>query len=174
MRRVLQCGVFVTSPACSLPQPPCSAHFPLRRLVDLPPANSARWRGHVVHRRNLLVAGRRPGRALPRHPDLSVSSGVPSPCFALTCLPTGVALNGQVEQVTIHGLVVQESGDNTCLATGPGAFLLIRKRQSRWTNVAPYTGQNTQSIVSYASALNSSYTWHPQVSLVSTRWAVPR
>ncbi|EMS20725.1 hypothetical protein NBRC10512_007685 [Rhodotorula toruloides] len=47
-----------------------------------------------------------------------------------------VTLNGQVNQVTIHGLVVQESGDNTCLATGPG--------------------QNTQSIISYASTLNSS------------------
>uniref|UniRef100_A0A0K3CGM7 Epidermal growth factor receptor-like transmembrane-juxtamembrane segment domain-containing protein n=1 Tax=Rhodotorula toruloides TaxID=5286 RepID=A0A0K3CGM7_RHOTO len=47
-----------------------------------------------------------------------------------------VTLNGQVNQVTIHGLVVQESSDNTCLATGPG--------------------QNTQSIISYASALNSS------------------
>ncbi|BGP25122.1 hypothetical protein JCM10295v2_004042 [Rhodotorula toruloides] len=53
-----------------------------------------------------------------------------------------VTLNGQVDQITIHGLIVQESGDNTCLATGPG--------------------QNTQSIISYASALNSSYTWHPQ------------
>lgn len=74
MNRVSQCGVFVTSPSCPLPQPPFSAHIPLRRFVDLPPANSARWRGHIVHRRHILVARRRPGRAFPRHPDLCVST----------------------------------------------------------------------------------------------------
>ncbi|KAJ8294387.1 hypothetical protein OF846_002911 [Rhodotorula toruloides] len=47
-----------------------------------------------------------------------------------------VTLNGQVNQVTIHGLVVQESGDNTCLATGPG--------------------QNTQSIISPSATATSS------------------
>ncbi|GEM10043.1 hypothetical protein Rt10032_c09g4060 [Rhodotorula toruloides] len=47
-----------------------------------------------------------------------------------------VTLNGQVDQITIHGLIVQESGDNTCLATGPG--------------------QNTQSIISPSATPTSS------------------
>ncbi|GAA5967627.1 hypothetical protein JCM11641_005714 [Rhodosporidiobolus odoratus] len=52
-----------------------------------------------------------------------------------------VSINGGVSQYTLHNLMVQEGDNNTCLATGPG--------------------QNTQSIVSYASALNSSYTYEP-------------
>ncbi|POY75078.1 hypothetical protein BMF94_1707 [Rhodotorula taiwanensis] len=48
-----------------------------------------------------------------------------------------VSLNNQVQQFTLHELVVQPSDDTSCIATG--------------------AGQNTQSIVSYASSLNSSW-----------------
>ncbi|GAA5983809.1 hypothetical protein JCM10908_005935 [Rhodotorula pacifica] len=49
-----------------------------------------------------------------------------------------VSINNRVEQFTLHELVVQPSEDTSCIATGPG--------------------QNTQSIVSYASSLNESPT----------------
>ncbi|GAA6048592.1 hypothetical protein JCM3770_002045 [Rhodotorula araucariae] len=47
-----------------------------------------------------------------------------------------VTLNGAVQQFTLPPIVVQPNSDNSCLATGQG--------------------QNTQSIVAYASALNES------------------
>ncbi|KAG0662106.1 hypothetical protein C6P46_003499 [Rhodotorula mucilaginosa] len=49
-----------------------------------------------------------------------------------------VSINNRVEQFTLRNLVVQPSADSSCIATGPS--------------------QNTQSIVSYASSLNSSPT----------------
>ncbi|BGP16706.1 hypothetical protein JCM10213_009123 [Rhodosporidiobolus nylandii] len=50
-----------------------------------------------------------------------------------------VTINGGVSQYTLHDLVVQEGQNNSCLATGPG--------------------QNTASIISYASSLNESYVY---------------
>ncbi|GAA5999726.1 hypothetical protein JCM10207_005880 [Rhodosporidiobolus poonsookiae] len=52
-----------------------------------------------------------------------------------------VTINGQTRQYTQHDIVIQDSGDWSCLAHG--------------------SGQNTQSIISYASALNDSYTYAP-------------
>ncbi|GAA5864188.1 hypothetical protein JCM3774_001251 [Rhodotorula dairenensis] len=49
-----------------------------------------------------------------------------------------VTINNRVEQYTLHNLVVQPGENTSCIATGPG--------------------HNTQSIVSYASSLNSSPT----------------
>ncbi|GAA6039472.1 hypothetical protein JCM8097_009568 [Rhodosporidiobolus ruineniae] len=50
-----------------------------------------------------------------------------------------VTINGGVQQYTVHNQVVKDSGNNSCLATG--------------------SGQNTLSIISYASYLNESYTY---------------
>ncbi|GAA5820742.1 hypothetical protein JCM11251_003135 [Rhodosporidiobolus azoricus] len=52
-----------------------------------------------------------------------------------------VTLNNAIQQYTLPPLIVQDSGDWSCLATGPG--------------------QNTQSIISYASQLNESYVYTP-------------
>ncbi|GAA6062775.1 hypothetical protein JCM10212_006888 [Sporobolomyces blumeae] len=50
-----------------------------------------------------------------------------------------VTLNGQIQQYTLPNLVVQDGDDLSCLAIN--------------------AGQNTQSIVSYASSLNESYVY---------------
>ncbi|GAA6025289.1 hypothetical protein JCM8202_002677 [Rhodotorula sphaerocarpa] len=55
-----------------------------------------------------------------------------------------VTLNHGVQQYTLHDLIVQPSDDDTCIATG--------------------AGQNTESIVSYASCLNSSWVFQQQPS----------
>ncbi|GAA5896867.1 hypothetical protein JCM8208_007111 [Rhodotorula glutinis] len=52
-----------------------------------------------------------------------------------------VTLNGAVTQFSLPPIVVGPSSDNSCLGTGQG--------------------QNTQSIISYASALNESYVFKP-------------
>lgn len=98
--------------------------------------------------------------------SVSTREGLVSSARLIRYVYVGVTLNGQVNQVTIHGLVVQESGDNTCLATGPGAHLCLRNYRDARAHHLSSAGQNTQSIISYASTLNSSYTWQPQVSLV--------
>ncbi|GAA6011900.1 hypothetical protein JCM11491_000096 [Sporobolomyces phaffii] len=50
-----------------------------------------------------------------------------------------VTLNGQIQQYTLPSLVVQEGQDNSCFGRN--------------------VGQNTQSIISYASSLNGSYVY---------------
>jgi len=48
-----------------------------------------------------------------------------------------VTINGQISQYTLPDLIVQEGQGNSCLGRN--------------------VGQNTQSIISYASSLNGSY-----------------
>ncbi|BGP48654.1 hypothetical protein JCM10450v2_004530 [Rhodotorula kratochvilovae] len=67
--------------------------------------------------------------------------------FGAASLLMWVTLNGAVQQFTLPPIIIQPSLDNSCLGTGQG--------------------QNTQSIISYASALNESYTWAPCVLLPS-------
>lgn len=50
-----------------------------------------------------------------------------------------VTINGQISQYTLPNMVVQEGQDNSCLGRN--------------------VGQNTQSIISYASSLNGSYVY---------------
>ncbi|GAA5843631.1 hypothetical protein JCM9279_000814 [Rhodotorula babjevae] len=52
-----------------------------------------------------------------------------------------VTLNGAVTQFSLPPIIVGPSSDNSCLGTGQG--------------------QNTQSIISYASSLNDSFVWTP-------------
>ncbi|GAA5908110.1 hypothetical protein JCM6882_005943, partial [Rhodosporidiobolus microsporus] len=60
-----------------------------------------------------------------------------------------VTINGGIQQFTLHNQVVQNSGDNSCLGTGQG--------------------QNTQSIISYASSLNASYTYTPPTATSTSK-----
>ncbi|GAA5916264.1 hypothetical protein JCM5296_002634 [Sporobolomyces johnsonii] len=59
-----------------------------------------------------------------------------------------ITLNGAVQQYTLHDQVVKAGANNSCLATG--------------------AGQNTQSIISYASSLNASYSRSPSESATSS------
>ncbi|TNY23587.1 hypothetical protein DMC30DRAFT_423629 [Rhodotorula diobovata] len=71
----------------------------------------------------------------------------------LSVVSTGVTLNGAVTQYSLPAIIVQPSSDNSCLGTGQG--------------------QNTQSIISYASALNESYTWTPPSATSTSKGSTP-